>query len=117
MNRSHDLTPMVKLEVVVDAADLSLVEDLVRAEGATGWTSMSGLAGFGHGGRHEGRLLFNESGGQAMLITVIPEESLDGLLGGLRALLVGRPGVLFVSDTYVSRPDYFVGEHPERQPG
>lgn len=103
----HDLTPMVKVEVVVDAADLPLVEDLVRAEGATGWTSVPGLAGFGHGGRHEGRLLFNETGGQSMLITVVPEEHLDGLLSGLRALLATRPGVMFVSETHVSRPEYF----------
>ncbi len=107
MKHTYDLTPMVKLEVIVDASDLRLVEDLVRAGGATGWTSLSGLAGFGHGGRHEGRLLFNETGGQSMLITVVPEDRLEELLGGLRALLVGRPGVLFVSETNVSRPDYF----------
>ena len=42
-----------------------------------------------------------------MLITVIPDDRLDALLAGLRPLLAASSGVMFVSDTYVSRPDYF----------
>ncbi|MBK9179309.1 MAG: transcriptional regulator [Acidimicrobiales bacterium] len=102
------LTSMVKIEVVVDAADAGFVENLMRAEGATGWTAVNGLSGFGHGGRREGRLLFNETGGQSMLIVVLPEDRVEGLIAGLRAFLVGHAGVMFVSETLVSRPEYFV---------
>jgi len=101
---------MVKVEVIVNAADRSFVETLFRAEDVVGWTALPGLSGFGHGGRHEGRLLFNEQMGQTMLITVVPEAKLEGIVAGLRALLETHAGVLFVSDAYVSRPMYFVND-------
>jgi hypothetical protein len=101
------LTEMVKVEVVVDSTDITFVERLLQAEGVTGWTAVNGLAGFGHGGRHEGRLLFNETGGQSMLISVLPEGRLEGVLAGLRALFERRPGVMFVSPVFVSRAGYF----------
>jgi len=106
------LAPMIKIEVVVDAADAAFVEALVRAEGATGFTAVDGLTGFGHGGRHQGRLVFNETGGQSLVITVLPEAALDGVVAGLRAFFETRPGVMFVSQTWVSRPDYFSGDRP-----
>jgi hypothetical protein len=42
-----------------------------------------------------------------MLITVVPDEAVGDLVDRLRALLENRPGVMFVTDTQVSRPDYF----------
>ncbi len=102
------LTSMIKIEVVVDAASAPFVENLMRAEGASGWTAVNGLSGFGHGGHNEGRLLFNETGGQSMLITVLPDDRVEGLIAGLRAFLAGHPGVMFVSETMVSRPEFFV---------
>lgn len=101
------LTAMTKLEVVVDASDVGFVEELFTAEGVSGWTSLSGLSGFGHHGRHEGRLLFNEQSGPTMLVTVLPDSRLEGVLAGLRAFFDDHAGVMFVSDTFVSRPDYF----------
>jgi len=107
------LAPMVKIEVVVNASDTHFVEALVRAEGATGFTAVEGLTGFGHGGRHQGRLMFNETGGQSLVITVLPEDRLDGVVTGLRAFFETHPGVMFVSQTWVSRPDYFTRDTPE----
>jgi nitrogen regulatory protein PII len=101
------LTRMTRVEVVVDAADVPAVESLLRAEGVSGWTSLSGLSGVGHHGRHEGRLLFNETSGQVLLLTVLPEDRLEPVVAGIEALLSSRPGVMFVSETYVSRPGYF----------
>lgn len=101
------LAPMVKIEVVVDAVDAEFVESLFRAEGATGFTAVEGLTGFGHGGRSQGRLVFNERGGQSLVITVLPEDRVDGVVSGLRAFFETRPGVMFVSPAWVSRPEYF----------
>jgi hypothetical protein len=42
-----------------------------------------------------------------MLITVVSDEKVDAMLAGLRPLLAESSGVMFVSDTYVSRPEYF----------
>ncbi len=101
------LTKMTKLEVVVSGADAPAVRDLFAATGATGYTSLSGVSGLGHHGYHQGRLLFNEQAALELLITVVTDDKVDALLAGLRQLLQESSGVMFLSDTYVSRPEYF----------
>ena len=68
---------------------------------------MSGVSGLGHHGSHSGALLFNEYDTLTMLITVIAPDKAPGLNRAVRELLEDGPGVMFVADTYVSRPDYF----------
>ncbi len=101
------LTRMTKIEVVVSGQDAAAVRELVSAVGATGWTGLSGVSGLGHNGRRQGRLLFNTQATLEMLITVVSDDKVDALLAGLRPLLDESSGVMFVSETYVSRPEYF----------
>jgi nitrogen regulatory protein PII len=104
------LTRMVKIEVVVRADDVDVVRELLRSAGVSGWTSLTGVSGFGHHGSHEGRLLFNERSGLVMVIAVLPQPHAEPVVTGLRRLFGDRPGVMFVSETWVSRPDYFTRE-------
>lgn len=106
MNRDH-LTRMTKIEVVVTGSDAAAVRDLCAAAGATGFTSLSGVSGLGHHGYHQGKLLFNQQATLELIITVVPDDLADTLLAGLRPLLDSSSGVLFVTDTWVSRPEYF----------
>lgn len=101
------LTKMTKIEVVVAGNDAPAVRELIQSVGATGFTSLSGVSGLGHHGYHQGRLLFNQQATLELLITVVPVDKVDALLAGLRPLLDASSGVMFVTDTYVSRPDYF----------
>jgi len=101
------LTKMTKIEVVVAGTDAPAVRDLIQSVGATGYTSLSGVSGLGHNGYHQGRLLFNQQATLELIITVVPEGKADPLLAGLRPLLDASSGVMFVTETYVSRPDYF----------
>jgi len=101
------LTRMTKVEVVVAGEDAATVRQLFATAQATGWTSVSNVSGLGHHGLHQGALLFNERAALQLLMTVVPDERADALIAGLRELLGERSGVMFVSDTYVSRPDYF----------
>ena len=101
------LTKMTKIEVVVSGSDAPAVRDLIQSVGATGYTSVSGVSGLGHHGYHQGRLLFNQQATLELLITVVPETKVDALLAGLRPLLDASSGVLFVTETFVSRPEYF----------
>lgn len=102
------LTKMTKIEVVVSGSDAPAVRDLIQSVGATGYTSLSGVSGLGHHGYHQGRLLFNQQATLELIITVVPEEKADALLAGLRPLLDASSGVMFVTETFVSRPDYFI---------
>jgi nitrogen regulatory protein PII len=101
------LTPMTKIEVVVRGSDAPTVSNLLTSCGVTGYTSLSGVSGFGHHGYHEGHLLFNDTDTLALLIAVMPEDRADAVIAGLRTLFEDHSGVMFVSDTYVSRADYF----------
>lgn len=102
-----ELTRMQKVEVVVKGDDIPAVRDLFSQAGVTGWTSLGNVSGLGHSGFHQGRLLFNDRAALSMLITVVPEERLAPLATGLRALLEERAGVMFITETNVSRPEYF----------
>jgi nitrogen regulatory protein PII len=103
----EQLAKMAKIEVVVTGATAPAVRELFKAIGATGFTSVSGVSGLGHHGYHQGRLLFNEQATLEMLITVVPEGKVEPLIAGLRPLLEASSGVMFLTDTFVSRPEYF----------
>ncbi len=100
-------TPMTKIEVVIAGSNAHAVRELIRTAGATGYTSVSGVSGFGHHGLHQGRLLFNDQAPLELLLTVVTPENADPLITALRRLLDTTAGVMFVTDTHVSRPDYF----------
>ena len=101
------LTKMTKIEVVVSGSEAPAVRELIHSIGATGYTSLSGVSWLGHGGYHQGRLLFNQQAALELIITVVPESRTDALLAGLRPLLDASSGVMFVTETFVSRPEYF----------
>jgi nitrogen regulatory protein PII len=101
------LTKMTKVEVVVSGTEAPAVRELIQSVGATGYTSLSGVSGLGHHGYRQGRLLFNQQAALELIITVVPVEKVEALMAGLRPLLDASSGVMFVTETYVSRPDYF----------
>ncbi|MCD9624336.1 DUF190 domain-containing protein [Rhabdothermincola salaria] len=107
MSYRDDLTRMARLEVVVEADDVPALRDLMASAGVVGFTMVSGVSGLGHGGFRSGSLLFNEQDSQSLVLAVAPEERIETLVVGVRELLRERPGVMFVSDVYVSRPDHF----------
>jgi len=102
-----NLTRMTRLEVIVPARDAPAIRELISSAGATGFTSVSGVSGIGHHGQHSGALLFNEYDTLTMLITVLPENKAAELIDAVRELLNASSGVMFVAETYVSRPEYF----------
>jgi len=103
----ESLTRMTKIEVVARTVDADAVRRQVVAAGATGYTSLPAVTGLGHHGAHEGRQLFNDRDALTLIITVVPDERADDLIDGLKSMLDLTPGVMFVSETFVSRPHYF----------
>ena len=106
MNRSS-LTKMTRIDVVIEGDDLAVVRNLFTAAGVTGLTVLSNVSGMGHNGWHEGRMLFNDVDGLVALFAVTPDEQADGVIAALSEWFAQRPGVMFVSDSWVSRPRYF----------
>lgn len=98
---------MTMIEVVVAGDDLPALREVFTAAGATGYTGIANVSGVGHHGFHQGRLAFNARDALTLVITVLSDDRADAVLVGVQALLADRPGVMFVSGTYVSRPEYF----------
>ncbi len=107
MDETWELTQMTRIEVVISGEDVALATDLFAEAGARGFTAVSNVSGLGHRGHHQGRLLFNQRDALTLLTVVLPADRAGALLEGLRSLLVNRSGVMLVSDTWVSRPEYF----------
>ena len=107
MNYSSEFTTMARIEVVIDGAHIPTVRDLLLAAGAKGYTTVHGVSGFGHSGPHEGRPLFNDRNSLAMLICIVPPDRVDAIVAGIRELLDDNHGVVLISETQVSRADYF----------
>ena len=103
----QSLTPMTRVEVVLAGDDLPALREVFTAAGATGYTSVANVSGVGHHGFHQGRLAFNERDALTLVFTIVPDERAEAVLAGVQRLLADRPGVMFVSDTNVSRPEYF----------
>lgn len=101
------LTRMIRVEVIVAGDHAGIVRDLFREAGATGWTAVAGVSGFGHHGEHRGGLLFNDRSSPTWLLTVLPEDRAEPLVSGIRRVLDEYSGVVFVTETWVSRPHYF----------
>ena len=107
MDETWGLTQMTRVEVEVNGGDVAVVTELFSKVGAKGFTAVSNVSGLGHSGLHQGRLLFNERSSLTFITVVLPAERAGALLDGLRDLLVDHSGVMLVSDTWVSRPEYF----------
>lgn len=101
------LTPMTRIEIISPAQTAASIRELINSAGATGYTSVAGVSGLGHNGHHNAPHLFNDQNALTMTITVLPPEAAPSLIGALRTILSGGSGVMFVSTTNVSRPEYF----------
>lgn len=102
-----ELTSMTKLEVITTGEDLPAVLDVLTAGGALGYTVFAASSGKGHHGQRQGHLHFNDRATLQMAVTVVPEHRAQTLIDALLSLLAEGPGVLFVTDTKVSRPERF----------
>jgi nitrogen regulatory protein PII len=103
----NGLTKMTRIEIIVPARQAPDLRELIASAGATGYTSVSGVSGIGHHGQRSGDLLFNEYDTLTMIITVLPQAKAEQLAEAVRAMLDSTSGVMFVAETYVSRPEYF----------
>jgi PII-like signaling protein len=74
----------------------------------TGYTLIRDVAGMGHHGFHEGRLLFNDQASLVMTMAVAPEDTIREVASGLKPLLEKHSGVMFVTDTQVLRLEHFL---------
>ena len=101
------LNKMLKIEVIVSGENQEMVTGMMQDAGVTGYTIINNVSGYGHGGSHEARLLFNDKANLIMVMVVAPQDIISNIAQGLKALLEGQSGVMFVSEVSVARLTYF----------
>ncbi|TFG59056.1 MAG: P-II family nitrogen regulator [Nitrospirales bacterium] len=101
------LYPMKEIKIILEGEHLHFVTDVLDRIKASGYMIFSNISGKGHGGFHEGHLMFNDTSSLQMVLTVVPEEKLEPILSGLKPFLERHSGSLFVLDASVLRKDHF----------
>ncbi len=101
------LHAMKKIEIIVVGEYEKIVMDLLEQCHIHGFTLIRNVSGKGHTGFHEGNLLYNDKSVQVMFIAVANEKSIAQLTQKMSGIFEKQSGVLFVSDSYVSRLHYF----------
>ena len=111
MNNTDELVfhPLKKIEVIVRGERVGFVRELLERSGASGATLLRDVAGMGHHGFHEGRLLYNDQASVVMFIAVGSEAVIRRVAAGLKPIFEKQSGVMFISDTHVVRLEHFVG--------
>ena len=111
MNNTDELVfhPLKKIEVIVRGERVGFVRELLERSGASGYTLLRDVAGMGHHGFHEGRLLYNDQASVVMFIAVGSEAVIRRVAAGLKPIFEKQSGVMFISDTHVVRLEHFVG--------
>ena len=98
-----NLSPLKKLEIIIEGAHQVFATDLLDRAGVTGYTIIENLSGKGRHGFHEGHLMFNEDAVLIMIIAAVPEELVEPILEGFSPFFNKHTGVVFISDIQVSR--------------
>lgn len=99
-----------KIEIILPGERQAFVRELLERSGCTGWTLFRDVAGQGHHGFHEGRLLWNDQASVVMFMAVGTEAVIRKVASGLKPLFEKGSGVMFISDTEVVRLEHFVPE-------
>lgn len=97
------LSPLKKLEIILEGAYQEFATDLLDHAGVKGYTIINNLSGKGRQGFHEGHLMFNEEDLLIMIVAAVPPELVEPILGGFTPFFSQHSGVVFVSDIQVMR--------------
>lgn len=101
--KNLNLSPLKKLEIIIEGAHQEFATDLLDRAGVKGYTIVGNLSGKGSHGFHEAHLMFNEDEVLIMIIVAVPVELVEPILQGYAPFFDKHTGVVFISDIQVSR--------------
>ncbi len=101
--KSLNLSPLKKLEIILEGVHKEFATDLLDRAGLKGYTIVGNLSGKGSHGMYEGHVMFNEDDALIMIIAAVGEELVAPILEGFAPFFEQHTGVVFVSDIQVSR--------------
>ncbi len=98
-----NLSPLKKLEIILEGEHQEFATDLLDRAGVKGYTIINNLSGKGSHGFHEGHLMFNEDDVLIMIIAAVPDDLVEPILEGFEPFYNAHSGVVFISDIQVTR--------------
>jgi nitrogen regulatory protein P-II len=101
--KTLNLSPLKKLEIIMEGAHKDFATDLLDRAGVKGYTIVGNLSGKGSHGIYDGHVMFNEDDVLIMIIVAVPEELVPPILEGFAPFFEKHTGVVFVTDIQVSR--------------
>lgn len=101
--KTLNLSPLKKLEIIMEGAHKDFATDLLDRAGVKGYTIVGNLSGKGSHGIYDGHVMFNEDDVLIMIIVAVPEELVPPILAGFAPFFEKHTGVVFVTDIQVSR--------------
>ncbi|MBD3670655.1 MAG: P-II family nitrogen regulator [Gammaproteobacteria bacterium] len=107
--KNLNLSPLKKLEIILEGEHQGFVTDLLDRSGVKGYTIFNNLSGKGRQGFHEGHIMFNEDDVLIMIVAAVPEDLVNPILEGLSPFYNEHSGVVFISDIQVTRLVKFSG--------
>lgn len=78
------LHPMKEIKIIIEGEHLHFVTDVLDQIKASGYTIFNNISGKGHGGFHEGHMMFNDTSSLQMILTIVPEEKVEPILSGIK---------------------------------
>lgn len=108
-----DLYLVKKIEIIILGEYEQMVAKFLIDAGVSGYTLIPHVSGYGHKGFHQGNLLFNDKTAQVMFIAVADEKAIQKVAHKMRDIFQENAGVMFISDVYVHRLNYFQSETPD----
>lgn len=111
-----DLYLVKKIEIILLGEYEQMVAKFLIDAGVSGYTLISHVSGYGHSGFHQGNLLFNDKTAQVMFIAVSDEKTIQKVAYKMRNIFKENAGVMFISDVYVHRLNYFQSESSHELP-
>lgn len=100
------LWPKKKIEIVVEAARVRALLQMIDAAGAKGYTVVSNVSGRGHRGIRDDAHL-SDVFGNMLIIVVAAEDIAARIVAASQSLLENYAGIVVVSDVAVVRDEHF----------
>ncbi len=101
--KNLNLSPLKKLEIILEGEYQEFVTDLLDRLSVKGYTIINNVSGKGQHGFHDGHLMFNEDDVLIMIIAAVPEHLVKPILQGFAPFYSEHSGVVFISDIQVTR--------------
>lgn len=95
-----------RLDIIVEAHALGLVEDILDKAGAKGWTVFAGMQGSGSNGRWQNSGI-NSAAEMRLVVAITPHQIAHDVMTALSAFFSDYPGIVTAADVSVLRSEKF----------